>query len=246
MHACALKPLKSLRSHVNKEHLIFIRECAAIVIETSFKMLRNPAGERNKQPILEVLKKFIDPDVNTNLLEISSGVGMHASFFAEHFKKTTFLTSDFDTGVFDSINTYRRNCANVLEPVHIDISRDLNDWDAKFQDKNIRDCKNSFDYMLNINMMHISPFECSQGLFANSSKLLKKGGLLFTYGPYAVDGVLAPESNISFDQSLRSRDPSWGIRDIADLKKLAAANSMELLKVFDLPSNNKCLVWRNI
>lgn len=232
---------KTLQKLVNNQHLMLIR-----VIKSSLKMLRNPAGERNKEPILEVLKKFIDSNVNSSLLEISSGVGMHSSFFAEHFPKTNFQTSEFETGVFESINAYRRNCAsdNVLEPVFIDISKDVNSWDSTFQDKKIKDCQNSFDYMLNINMMHISPFECSQGLFANSSKLLKKGGLLFTYGPYAVDGILKPESNISFDQSLKSRDPTWGIRDIADLKKLASINSMELLKAFDLPSNNKCLVWR--
>lgn len=221
---------------------MWIRSFSVRVIKSSLKMLRNPAGERNKQPILEILQKYIDPNVDSTLLEISSGVGMHASFFAEHFPKTTFLTSEYETGVFGSINAYRKNISNVREPVYIDISQDLSGWEAKFGDEHIRDY--TFDYMLNINMMHISPFECSQGLFANSSKLLKPGGLLFTYGPYAVDGVLTPESNISFNQSLKSRDPSWGIRDIADLKKLAAANSMELLKAYDLPSNNKCLVWR--
>lgn len=211
-------------------------------------MLRNPAGDRNKQPILEVLQQFIVPDVKASLLEISSGVGMHASFFAQHFPNITFQTSEYEHGVFSSISAYRLNLGvqNVLEPVFIDVSKDLSEWDSKFQGKPLSECQGTFDYMLNINMMHISPFNCSEGLFANSSKLLKKGGILFTYGPYACDGVLEPESNISFDQSLRSRDPSWGIRDIADLKKLAAKNAMELHKTFNLPSNNKCLVWKKL
>jgi Protein of unknown function (DUF938) len=76
------------------------------------------------------------------------------------------------------------------------------------------------------------------------AEYFQKNNYLLNSGPYALDGVLEPESNISFDQSLRLRDSSWGIRDIADLKKLAAANSMELFKIHNLPSNNKCLVWK--
>lgn len=225
-----------------------VRKVSSELIKEADKMLRNPAGERNKQPILEVLQKYINPDAKSTLLEISSGVGMHSSFFAEHFPNTTFQTSEFEREIFSSINAYRDNCAtkNVLEPVFIDVSKDISEWDAKFQGQKLKDCQNSFDYMMNINMMHISPIECSEGLFANTSKLLKKEGILFTYGPYACDGVLEPESNISFDQSLRHRDPTWGIRDIADLKKIAAKNSIELLATYNLPSNNKCLIWKKI
>lgn len=97
--------------------------------------------------------------------------------------------------------------------------------------------------MLNINMIHISPYKCTEGLFENSSKLLKPQGLLFTYGPYSENYVLSPESNVSFDQSLRAKNPEWGVRDICDLKKLAEKNSMELMNIYNLPSNNKLLVW---
>lgn len=209
-------------------------------------MLRNPAGERNKQPIVEVLQKHIDVNEKSNLLEISSGPGLHSSFFAGLLPNLTFQPSEFDKGMFNSIKAYRDSAKlnNVLDPIFIDISQDLSQWDSKFLNKSLNECQNSFDFMLNLNMMHISPFACSEGLFVNSSKLLKPGGLLFTYGPYAVDGVLEPESNISFDQSLKSRDPTWGIRDIADLKKLAALNSIQLVFTYNLPSNNKCLVWQ--
>lgn len=217
-----------------------------VLCNFSSKMLRNPAGERNKQPIVEVLTKYIDQNAKVNMLEISSGCGMHAAFFAEHFPNTTFQTSEYEPEMFRSINAYRENskAKNVLEPIFIDVSKDLSEWSSKFQGKPLSECQSSFDYLLNINMMHISPFQCSEGLFANSSKLLKPGGILFTYGPYACSGVLEPESNISFDQSLRSRDPSWGIRDIADLKIIAQKNAMELLANYSLPSNNKCLVWK--
>jgi SAM-dependent methyltransferase len=203
------------------------------------KMLRNPAGERNKQPILEGLQKYIKPNESSKLLEISSGPGLHSSFFAEHFPAVTFHTSEFERGMFNSIDAYRTHygAKNVLEPIFVDVSKYLSQWEVKFEE-------NSFDYALNINMMHISPIECSFGLFANASKLLKPGGLLFTYGPYAVDGVLQPESNISFDQGLRRQNPAWGIRDISELKKIAEKNLIELLATHDLPSNNKLLVWK--
>lgn len=209
-------------------------------------MLRNPAGERNKQPMLEVLQKHIDVNEKSNLLEISSGPGLHSSFFAGFLPNLTFQPSEFDKGMFSSIKAYRdsEKVDNVLDPIYIDISQDLSQWNAKFLNKSINECQNFFDYMLNLNMMHISPYECSEGLFVNSSKLLKPGGLLFTYGPYAVDGILEPESNISFDRSLKSRDPTWGIRDIEDLKKLASANHIQLVFSYNLPSNNKCLVWK--
>lgn len=242
------KYLKSLQTLVNKKHLMLVRRFERKVLKFAEKMLRNPAGERNKQPILEVLRKYIDHNKDGTLLEISSGVGMHASFFAEHFPKLIFQPSEYETGIFSSIDEYRKHCktGNVLEPIYIDISKGISGSESKFQEKNLRDCKSSFDFMLNINMMHISPFACSKGLFTNSSKLLKRGGILFTYGPYVVDGVLEPHSNISFDQSLRQRDSSWGIRDIADLNMLASKNSMELIATYNLPSNNKCLVWRTI
>lgn len=211
-------------------------------------MLHNPPGERNKQPILEELQKYIEPNVDSTMLEVSSGPGLHASFFAGFFPKLLIQTSEFDTGMFSSINAYRQNCkaTNILEPVFIDASQDLSSWESTYQGRSFIDCQNSFDYMLNINMMHISPIGCTKGLFASASELLKPGGLLFTYGPYAVDGIIEPESNVSFDKSLKQRNSTWGIRDITDLQTFAADNSIELIAKHDLPANNKFLVWRKI
>lgn len=85
------------------------------------------------------------------------------------------------------------------------------------------------------------------GLFAGASNLLKPEGLMFTYGPYAFDGKISPESNISFDQSLRSRNPSWGLRDVVrELEPLAKEYNLRLADKHDLPANNHLLVWRKI
>ena len=206
----------------------------------------NPAGNRNKDRILEVMKKYIITEKPYDLLEISSGPGLHASYYAEQFPNLTIQPSEFMKEFFPSIEAYRENCKskNVLKPVYIDIRLDLKDWDAKFGEKDLKNCENSFDFMLSINMIHISSIECSQGLFRNSSKLLKPGGLLFTYGTYKTNGILEPLCNLLFDQSLRRNDSNWGVRDILELESFAKENSMELFASYELPLANKCLVWR--
>ncbi|XP_058820064.1 methyltransferase-like 26 [Topomyia yanbarensis] len=212
------------------------------------RKLSNPAGERNKRPILEVLNKYLDKSQpGKKLLEISSGVGLHAAFFAPHFPSIRFQPSEYDTSLFGSIEAYRHeaNVPNLQSPIAIDISRPCTEWNNDHQ-INFATSAESFDYILNINMIHISPIECSQGLFWNASRLLKKGGLLITYGPYAVNGTLTPESNVQFDASLRSRNPAWGVRDTTALEKLSTANGIALKQSFDLPSNNKCLIWEKI
>lgn len=95
-------------------------------------------------------------------------------------------------------------------------------------------------------MMHISPFKCSEGLFENAGAILQKNGLLITYGPYAENGQLTPESNISFDNGLRRSNPLWGVRDIVDLKKLAEAANLQLIEVHEMPANNKILIWKKL
>jgi len=156
---------------------------------------------------------------------------------------TSFQPSEYDVNLFRSIKDYTKDSRNVNDPILIDISKDLDSWESVYEGQIMKSCVQRFDFMLNINMIHITPFECTEGLFYNCSKLLKPTGLLFTYGPYSMNKVLTPESNVSFDKSLRHKDPSWGIRDICDLKSLAQKNSMDLLKIHDLPSNNKLLVW---
>lgn len=104
--------------------------------------------------------------------------------------------------------------------------------------------KQSMDFILNINMIHISPFICTERLFYNASQVLKRGGLLFTYGPYAFHGKISPESNVHFNSMLQSQNPQWGLRDIDQLTTLAASSGMHLLEGVPLPANNHFLVWK--
>lgn len=140
--------------------------------------------------------------------------------------------------MFDSIKAHIADCPanNVESPVFVDVSRPASEWDAKFN-------KNSFDYMMNINMMHISPIKCSEGLFLNAGYLLKPNGLLITYGPYAENGILTPESNVRFNQSLMERNKEWGIRDICDLKRIGEKYGIIFKQWFSMPANNFCAIW---
>lgn len=202
----------------------------------SSKKIVYPASERNKSPILEVLKQHFDAEQSGNVLEIASGTGQHASYFAAHFPNLRFQPSEHDTSLFESIEAYARETPtkNVESPIKIDVTADPKSWKVN----------GAFDYLINVNMIHISPFECTIGLFKNGCAVLKNGGVLVTYGPYAHNGVITPESNVNFDRNLRRQNPEWGLRDIVDLEKLAAGFGVKLLKIYDLPANNKCLIWK--
>lgn len=194
-----------------------------------------PAADRNKGFILDILKMYLDTSKMGKVLEISSGTGQHISHIAEHFPNLQFQPSEYDTSLFNSLTSYANKIAskNVKPPIKIDVTTDYRTWN----------CGNNYDCLLNFNMIHITPFSCSIGLFKNGSSVVKKGGFIITYGPYANNGVLEPESNVNFNRGLKAQNPEWGVRDIQDLKKIATEYHIELMKVHDMPANNKCLVW---
>ncbi|XP_031844018.1 methyltransferase-like 26 [Nomia melanderi] len=202
------------------------------------KKLIYPAADRNKDPILSVLRKYIQYGADQIFLEISSGSGQHVAHFAPHFPHVTFYPSEYEPRLLHSISAYANGFANVKQPLKIDITTDFSVWDnGSFKEASI-------DYIYNANMMHISPYQCSIRLFENAGKLLKDNGFLFTYGPYAIDGKITPESNVNFDKSLRLQDSSWGLRDIKDLKELAKENGIKLIDIINMPANNKTIIWQ--
>lgn len=213
------------------------------------KMIKNPSASRNQGPILEVLKLVLDKDTpNLKCLEISSGTGQHVTYFSSRFPNIQFQPSEFNEGMFSSIIAYKQNfkTTNVSDPVKIDISVPHTEWPADAEGCPFAEQEKSFDYILCINMIHITPIECTEGLFRNCSKLLKVGRHLITYGPYFVSGVESAESNVRFDAMLKSQDPRWGVRNLSAVKKIASFFEFECTTIFDLPCNNMLVVWTKV
>ncbi|XP_077462401.1 methyltransferase-like 26 [Stigmatopora argus] len=201
-------------------------------------MLNAAAAERNKDPILVVLRDCVNSDRRLQALEISSGTGQHVTHFAGSLQNITWQPSEYDERSLSSIEAYRAHYQlnNVKPAIHLDASRSHDHWGGIQAE--------TLDLVLNINMIHISPMACTEGLFKGAGVVLKPQGLLLTYGPYAVNGSITPQSNVDFDLSLRQRNPEWGLRDVSLLKSVAEMHGLFLEKIVDMPANNKCLLFR--
>lgn len=224
-----------------------------------FRKQNYPAAERNSEPILNVLRTVLDDkNPGLKLLEISSGSGQHTAFFAPHFPNITFQPSEYEGSLLESIQCWKEESStnNICSPMQIDITIPYTNWGANpshsgpylngQSNTDFKDMTNQLDYIVNINMIHISPFECTVSLFRNAAGLLKPNGLLITYGPYGMDGKITPQSNVDFDRSLRMRDERWGVRDLTKLSEFCKQFGFELQKFVDMPANNKTCIWRKI
>ncbi|HEX5692305.1 MAG TPA: DUF938 domain-containing protein, partial [Roseiflexaceae bacterium] len=188
---------------------------------------------RNREPILAVLQRVLPP--RARVLELASGAGEHAVSFAAALPGTTWRPSDPNADARASISAWiaHEQALNVLAPLAIDVCADH--WGVE--------AEAPFDALVAINMIHISPWPASLGLMAGAGRLLRRGGVLFTYGPYTQNGRHTAASNAAFDASLKARDPSWGVRDIADLERAAHAQDLTLHEIVDMPANNFSLVF---
>lgn len=195
---------------------------------------RAPSTARNREPILAVLQRVLPRDAR--VLEVASGAGEHAVFFAQSMPHLTWQPSDPNAKARDSIVAWvaAEGSTNVLPPAAIDVQANV--WGVEDMAP--------FDALVAINMIHISPWEATLGLISGAGRLLRTGGVLFTYGPYMREGRHTSPSNEAFDSSLKARDSSWGIRDIADVQREAQVQGLLLHEIVAMPANNFSLVFR--
>jgi len=195
-------------------------------------LLHSPATDRNKQPILDVLREILPPD--GQVLEIASGTGQHVMYFADALPKLVWQPTDPDEPSRATIQARVRaaGLTNVRDPVDLDV-RDA-PWPVKLSDA-----------VLCINMIHISPWAATEALFSNARSILSSAGILYLYGPYCQTGRDTTASNKAFDASLRSRNSEWGIRSLEQVVHFAETQGFVLEKTKDMPANNLSVVFRN-
>lgn len=191
----------------------------------------SPAVARNRDPILAVLRRFL-PDHGT-VLEIASGTGEHAAYFAAHLPHLTWQPTDADPDALASIAAHRAtaNAPNLRAPIEIDVTAPV--WPVT-----------RADAVVSINMIHISPWSAAQGLMTGAAKLLAGSSVLYLYGPFKENGEHTAPSNAAFDASLKARDPRWGVRDVGDVRKLADGHGFDFVERVAMPANNLSLVFR--
>jgi SAM-dependent methyltransferase len=186
---------------------------------------------RNREPILEVLKRVLPRQ--GLVLEVASGSGEHAAYFAKALPGLSWQPTDPDAEALASIAAHRAAAggSNLLPPLQLDVTE--GEWPVA-----------RADAILCSNMIHIAPWTACEGLIAGAARVLPPGGILYLYGPYKIDGRHTAPSNQAFDDDLRARNPLWGIRDLADVVALAGQHGFALAETAPMPANNLSVVFR--
>jgi SAM-dependent methyltransferase len=199
--------------------------------DTSDRRLYFPHVARNREPILEVLQRVLPRD--GLVLEIASGGGEHAAYFAQNLPTILWQPTDANSEMFESIAAHRAatGVANLLAPLHLDVTAPQ--WPVE-----------RADAMVCCNMIHIAPWAATEGLIAGAGRTLTRGGLLYLYGPYKIDGRHTAPSNQEFDTRLRAQNPLWGVRDLTDVSDLAKRHGFAREETVAMPANNLSVILR--
>ncbi len=192
-----------------------------------------PAGERNLAPLTQVLRPRLPPA--GDVLEVASGTGQHVAHWARTFSDLVFQPSDAEPEARADIESWRRatGVANLRPPLALDVA--VPGWSAA--------APGPWAAIIAVNLLHIAPWAATLGLLDGAGATLAPGGRVFVYGPFGEDGKVEPESNRRFDAMLKAQDPSWGIRDLADVRGAADAHGLALVEQVAMPANNRVIVF---
>jgi Protein of unknown function (DUF938) len=202
-----------------------------------------PATQRNREAILEVLQQVL-PQEGT-ILEVASGTGEHAVFFAPRLQPRKWLPSDANPASLASIDLWAKefNIENLFAPIEIDASSSI--WAVEDSTLHSTLLNNSpITAIVNINMIHISPWAACLGLMAGAGRILPPGGILYMYGPYKQGGKHTAPSNEAFDTSLKMQNPQWGVRDLDEVVAAASSQQLSLVETVQMPANNLSVVFK--
>jgi hypothetical protein len=190
-----------------------------------------PAAARNREPILDVLRRHLPS--RGLVLEVASGSGEHVAHFAKSSgPDLIFQPSDPDPGARTSIDAWATalDLDNIRPAIGLDVSSDR--WPISYADA-----------MLCINLIHIAPWTAAIGLMRGAADILPIGGVLFLYGPFRRNGHHTAPSNQAFDRDLRTRNPAWGVRDLEAVAALAEAHGFAQPVVEAMPANNLSVIF---
>ncbi|MFH5925703.1 class I SAM-dependent methyltransferase [Roseomonas xinghualingensis] len=194
-----------------------------------------PAAVRNRDPILAVLREWLPK--RGMVLEIASGSGEHAVYFASALPGLTFQPTDSDPGAMTSIDAWMveaetgAGATNLLPALRLDAA--VANWPVV-----------QADAVLCINMVHIAPWEAALGLLRGAAAVLPPGAPLILYGPYHWKGRHTAPSNEAFDADLRARNPAWGVREVETIAEAALARGFTGPEIRQMPANNLMLLFR--
>ena len=190
-----------------------------------------PAAERNKDPILAVLRDALP--ARGLVLELASGTGQHAIHFARALPSLVWQPSDPDPAARGSIEAWiaESGLPNLRPPLDLDAG--AASWPIE-----------AADALVCINMIHIAPWDAAVGLFRGAAGLLPPGGVLVFYGPFRQQGQQTAPSNEAFDAQLQQRDSAWGLRDLEAVAEEALRNGLLLDRVIEMPANNLSVIFQ--
>lgn len=201
-----------------------------------------PAFHRNHEPIWSALAPWLQQQTG-HILEAGSGTGQHIVEFARNTPNIVWWPSDYSDAHLRSIAAWRAhaNLPNLRAPQRIDLADP--GWKLAGGD---RPAPAALTAIVCANVLHIAPWRVAEGLFAGAGRLLRPGGRLFLYGPFKKDGRHTAPSNAAFDASLRAENSEWGVRDIADLRALAAQAGFSFVEAAVMPANNFILIFERL